>query len=291
MDQVLALAVSTVLLAGFYSAMAYGLGLIYGVLRVVNLAHGGLLMASAYLTWVLFTRFHVDPYLAIPVVLAVFFGVGVAMYKGLVRLLPRGAAGGVQSLLLLFGTWLVIRNAAYLLFSGNDQAVQTSYSTASVRILGSSFAVTRVVVFFVALVAMIGLQALLQRTMTGKAVRAVAQNPDSCTLVGIDVERIYTLTFGLGAALAGLAGLLASTLFAFNPAFGSGELLKSFVIIVLGGLGSITGMALGALVLAFAEVFSIYVVPSYLTAAVGFVLLVVVLVVRPSGLLGQRVLR
>jgi branched-chain amino acid transport system permease protein len=119
----------------------------------------------------------------------------------------------------------------------------------------------------------------------------VAQNPDSCTLVGIDVERIYTLTFGLGAALAGLAGLLASTLFAFNPAFGAGELLRSFVIIVLGGLGSVMGMVLGALVLAFAEVFSIYLVPSYLTSAVGFVLLVVVLVVRPGGLLGQRVLR
>jgi branched-chain amino acid transport system permease protein len=118
----------------------------------------------------------------------------------------------------------------------------------------------------------------------------VAQNPDSCTLVGVDVERIYTLTFGIGAALAGLAGLLASTLFAFNPAFGGGEVLKSFVIIVLGGMGSVVGIALGALVLAFAEVFSIYLVPSYLTAAVGFVLLVVVLIVRPAGLFGQRVL-
>jgi branched-chain amino acid transport system permease protein len=291
MGEVLALAVSAVLLAGFYCAMAYGLGLIYGVLGVVNLAHGGLLMASAYLTWALFTHFRIDPYLAIPVVLVVFFGVGVAMYKGLVRLLPRGAAGGIQSLLLLFGVWLILRNVAYLLFSGDDQAVRTSYSTASVRILGNSFAVTRVVVFLIALVAMLGLHALLQRTMLGKAIRAVAQNPDSCTLMGIDVERIYTLTFGLGAALAGLAGLLASTLFAFNPAYGAGELLKSFVIIVLGGLGSITGMALGALVLAIAEVFSIYFVPSYLTSAVGFVLLVVVLVVRPAGLLGQRALK
>src|SRR6266511_3934300 len=239
--------------------MAYGLGLIYGVLGVVNLAHGGLIMASAYLTWWLFTRWHVDPYLAIPVVLVVFFGLGVAMYKGLVRLLPRGAAGGIQSLLLLFGVWLVMRNIAYLLFSGDDQVVRTSYTTASVHILGNSFAVTRVVVFVIALVAMLGLHTLLRRTLTGKAIRAVAQNPDSCTLVGVDVEWIYTLTFGIGAAL--------------------------------GGLGSIIGMALGALVLALAEVFSIYVVPSYLTSAVGFVLLVVVLVVRPGGLFGQRVLR
>jgi branched-chain amino acid transport system permease protein len=278
-SQALSLAVSAVLLAGFYAAMAYGLGLIYGVLRVVNLAHGGLLMASAYLTWQLFTRFHLDPYLAIPIVLVVFFGAGIVLYKGLVRFLPRGAAGGVQSLLLLFGTWLVLRNVAYLLFSGDDQAV---------RILGSSFSLNRVVVFVIAVLTMLALHVLLQRTFLGKAIRAVAQNPDSCTLVGIDVERVYALTFGIGAALAGLAGLRASTLFAFNPAFGAGEVLRSFVIIVLGGMGSVVGIALGALVLAFAEVFSIYLVPSYLTSAVGFVLLVVVLVVRPSGLLGRR---
>ncbi|MGH8970982.1 MAG: branched-chain amino acid ABC transporter permease [Actinomycetes bacterium] len=291
MDQALALTISAVLLAGFYSAMAYGLGLIYGVLRVVNLAHGGMIMMSAYTTWYLFTRLHLDPYLAIPIVLVVFFAAGVAMYKGLVRFLPRGAAGGVQSLLLLFGVWLVLRNVAYLLFSGDDQAVRTSYSTSSVPILGSSFAVNRVVVFGLSLLALFGLHLLLTRTYVGKAIRAVAQNPESCTVVGVDVERIYALTFGLGTALAGLAGLLASTLFAFNPSFGSGELLKSFVIIVLGGLGSVVGIALGALVLAFAEVFSIYAVPSYLTSAVGFVLLVVVLVVRPGGLFGQRVLR
>ncbi|MDP9396542.1 MAG: branched-chain amino acid ABC transporter permease [Actinomycetota bacterium] len=291
MVQVIGLTISAVLLAGFYSAMAYGLGLIYGVLRVVNLAHGGLIMASAYFSWVLFTRFSIDPYLAIPAALVVFFVAGVALYKGLVRLLPRGAAGGVQSLLLLFGVWLVVRNAAYLVFSGNDQAIRTSYSTASVSLLGNSFPVNRILVFAIAAVTMVALHFFLTHTYTGKAIRAVAQNPDSCTIVGIDVERIYTLTFGIGAALAGMAGVLASTLFAFNPSFGAVELLKSFVIIVLGGLGSVIGIALGALVLAFAEVFSIYVVPAYLTAAVGFVLLVVVLVFRPGGLFGQRVLR
>lgn len=291
MAEVIALTVSAVLLAGFYSSMAYGLGLIYGVLRVVNLAHGGMIMASAYVSWLLFTRFDIDPYVAAPLVMIVFFFVGVGVYKGLVRFLPRGAAGGVQSLLLLFGVWLVIRNLAYLLFSGDDQAVRTSYSTASVGILGSQFSVNRVVVFLISLVAVALLQLWLSRTYTGKAVRAVTENPGSSTLAGIDVERVYALTFGVGTALAGLAGVLASTLFAFNPSFGSGELLKSFVIIVLGGLGSVVGIGLGALILAFAEVFAIYVVPSYLTAAVGFVLLVVVLVVRPAGLFGSKVLR
>jgi branched-chain amino acid transport system permease protein len=270
--------------------MAYGLGLIYGVLRIVNLAHGGVIMASAYLTWVLFTRFGIDPYLAIPIVLPVTFLFGVGLYKGLVRYLPRGAAGGVQSLLLLFGVWLVMQNGAYLLFTGNDQAIRTSYSTRGVSVLGQVVSVSRIAAFVIGMVTLAGLHALLTRTYLGKAIRAVAQNPESCTLVGIDVEYVYTVTFGLGIALAGLAGLLLSTIFAFNPSAGAAELLKSFVIIVLGGLGSVVGIAAGALILSIAEGFSILVLPSFLTAAVGFVLLVVVLVLRPGGLFGHRVL-
>jgi branched-chain amino acid transport system permease protein len=118
----------------------------------------------------------------------------------------------------------------------------------------------------------------------------VAQNPDSCTLVGVDVERIYSFTFGLGTALAGLAGLLSATIFSFNPGSGSGELLKSFVVVVLGGLGSVLGTGVAALILAAVEVFAILVLPSYLTAAVGFIMLLLVLVLRPGGLFGHRVL-
>lgn len=290
MEQLLDLAVSSVLLAGLYSTMAYGLGLIYGVLRVVNLAHGGVLMAAAYATWLLHGRVGLDPYLSIPIVVPFFFLFGMALYRVLVRFLPRGAAGGVQSLLLLFGVWLLMQNAAYLLFTGNNRAVRTGYSTQAITFLGSSFSVNRFVVFLIAIVTLFALHFLLTRTYMGKAIRAVAQNPDSCTLVGIDVERVYTFTFGLGTALAGLAGVLFSTIFAFSPAFGAVELLKSFVIVVLGGLGSVIGIVFGALVLAVAENFSILVMPSFLTAAVGFVLLVLVLIFRPGGLFGQKVL-
>src|SRR5262245_12568815 len=157
MQEVLTLAISAVLLAGFYAAMAYGLGLIYGVLRIVNLAHGGIIMASAYLSWQLFEKFAIDPYLAIPIALVVFFAVGVGVYTGLVRFLPRGPAGAVQSLLLLFGVWLVIRNIAYLLFTGNDQAIDTSYATSSVQILGAHFSLSRILVFAIAVVALLAL--------------------------------------------------------------------------------------------------------------------------------------
>jgi branched-chain amino acid transport system permease protein len=290
MGRYLELALAAVLRAGLYATMAYGLGLIYGVLRVVNLAHGGVIMAGAYLGWVLFETWGIDPYLSIPIVLPASFLLGAGMYRLLVRHLPRGAAGGPASLLLLFGVWLVLRNIAYLLFSGDDRVIRTSYSTDAVSVFGSFLGINRLAVFGVAVLVPIGLHLLLRRTHLGVAIRAVAQNPDSCTIVGIDVERIYTITFGLGTALAGLAGLLSATIFSFNPSSGSGELLNSFVVVVLGGLGSIFGMAVAALILAVFEVYAILVLPSYLTGAVGFVMLVLVLIVRPSGLFGQKVL-
>src|SRR5262249_37774527 len=223
--------------------MAYGLGLIYGVLRVVNLAHGGVIMAGAYLGWFLFERFGLDPYLSIPIVLVLTGGLGILMYRLLVRHLPRGAAGGPAPLLLLFGVWLVLRNIAYLLFTRGDRGLPTTYSTRSLLLGGSHLPTSRLAVLAIALVMPMLLDLGLRRTHLGRAIRAVAQNPDSCTLVGVDVDRIYTITFGLGTALAGLAGLLSATIFAFSPSFGSGELLKSFVVVVLGGLGSFGGTA------------------------------------------------
>jgi branched-chain amino acid transport system permease protein len=284
------LLIAAVLLAGLYATMAYGLGLIYGVLRIVNLNHGGMIMAGAYAGWYLHAALGLDPYLSLVLVAGAAYLVGIVTYRLLVRRLPRGAAGGVQSLLLLFGVWLILRNVAYLLFTGNDQTLRTSYSTLAVGIGSALVSVNRIAVFGVAILILIVLHLLLTRTYVGKAIRAVAQNPDSCTLVGIPVERIYALTFGLGTALAAAAGLLGSTLFPFNPGFGAAELLKSFVVVVLGGLGSVAGTAIAALILAVVEVFAILVIPAYLTAAVGFVLLVLVLVFRPGGLFGQRVL-
>src|ERR671936_747700 len=133
MQRLVDLTVSAVLLAGLYATMAYGLGLVYGVLRIVNLAHGGVIMAGAYLGWVLHGWLGLDPFLAVPAVVAVTFLFGMLVYGALVRPLPRGAAGGPQSLLLLFGVWLVLRNAAYLLFTGDDQVIRTEYSTSAVQ--------------------------------------------------------------------------------------------------------------------------------------------------------------
>src|SRR5438477_7872707 len=161
--------------------MAFGLGLIYGVLRIVNLAHGGVIMAGAYAGWWLYETVGLDPYLSLIPVAAAAFLFGVVIYRLLVRRLPRGAAGGVQSLLLLFGVWLILRNIAYLLFTGNDQTIRTEYSTRSIGAFGLALSVNRVAVFGIAVLTLVVLHLFLTRTFTGKAIRAVAQNADSCT--------------------------------------------------------------------------------------------------------------
>src|SRR2546430_15563416 len=190
MGHIADLAISAVLLAGLYATMAYGLGLIYGVLRIVNLSHGCMIVAGAYAGWGLHAQFGIDPFLSLIPVSALAFVVGVVIYRLLVRRLPRGAAGGVQSLLLLFGVWLVLRNAAYLLFSGNDQTIRTSYSTRAVSLAGAFLSVNRLAVFALALLVLLALHLLLTRTYLGKAIRAWAQNPASCTLVGVRWGRV-----------------------------------------------------------------------------------------------------
>src|SRR5207248_5710949 len=136
-----------------------------------------------------------------------------------------------------------LRNVAYLLFTGNDQTIRTEYSTRSIAAFGLALSVNRVAVFGIAVLTLIGLHLFLTRSFTGKAIRAVAQNADSCTLVGVDVERIYSLTFGIGTALAGLAGLLGAMLFSFHPSYRAGHLLMSFVIVALGALDGLRGTA------------------------------------------------
>src|SRR5215471_8798668 len=160
----LELLLSAVLLAGLYATMAYGLGLVYGVQRIVNLNHGGMIMVGAYLGWWFHLRAGIDPYLSLPIVAAISFVIGVFIYWLLVRRLPRGAAGGVQSLLLPCGVWLLLRNGAYLTFTGNDQVIRTEYSTRGLMVLGSALSLNRIIVFAIAMLTMGGLHLVLTQT-------------------------------------------------------------------------------------------------------------------------------
>lgn len=289
MQKLVVVALNSLLAAGLYATMSYGLAVIYGVMRIINLAHAGLMMLAAYATFTLNDRFGLDPFLSILVVAPAFFLLGMALYATLVRRLPRSSTGpSMQSLLLLFGVWLVLQNLAYAIWGGDTQSILTSYTMESVGGFGQRFGVPQILVFGVSILSLVALNVVLRRTFLGKAIRAVTQNRDAAMLSGVNAGRIAAVAFGLGTAFAAIAGSMLSTLFAFTPDFGRSFLLKSFCIIVLGGLESFTGVAVGALVLALIENFaSAYTpIPSSFQDAISFTLLVVVLVAAPGGLPG-----
>jgi branched-chain amino acid transport system permease protein len=286
MRDAISITLNAVLLAGLYATMSYGLALIWGVMRVINLAHAGLIMLGAYATYWLFATFHLDPLLSLPIVAAVFLGFGMAIERVLVR--PLAGAPAISTLLLLFGVWLVLQNAGYFVFTGDTRAILTSYTYARVELGGGvALAVPWLAVFAASVIVLIAVQAFLSRTYLGKAIRAAAQEREACQLVGIDVRAVNTFAFGLGSALAAVGGSLLSLLYPFNPEFGGTQQLKAFCIIVLGGMQSFVGVALGALVLALAEAWSVHLgLQAALQNVVSFVLLVVALLVMPQGLIG-----
>jgi branched-chain amino acid transport system permease protein len=289
LQQALDVLLNSLLAAGLYATMAYGLAVIYGVMRIINLAHAGIIMLGAYATFTLFTRFGLDPFLSLAVVVPLFFLFGNGLYRLVVRRLPRSSGGpSMESLLLLFGVWLVFQNAAYWIWTGDTQSILTPYTMKSVSLLGVRVGIPNLLVFLVSAASLLVLNVILTKTWLGKAIRAVTQNRDAALLAGVDADRVSAAAFGLGTAFAGAAGGMLSTLYAFTPDFGRSFLLKAFCIIVLGGMESFTGVALGALVLAFLEngLAAWTPVPTSFQDAVSFSLLFLALIVLPQGLPG-----
>ena len=278
--------VAAVLLAGIYAAMSVGMTVIYGVMKIVNLAHAGLMMMGAYFAYELFERFHVDPVIAAIIALPVFFVFGMAVHWLLVRWLPKSDQPTLSSLLLMFGFWLVLQNVALLIWGNEDRSIFTPMTFSVIQMGPVSIAKVRLIVFALAVVSVVILQIVLRRSWFGRAVRALIQNPYAAQIAGVDDRRTAMLSFGVGTAFAGFAGALLAMLYSFSPDFGRQFLLRSFVIIVLGGLESFSGVAVGALILALVETFSILFVPASYQPAISYALLVVVLLVLPKGVAG-----
>ncbi len=290
-----------VLLAGIYAAMSMGMTIIYGVMKIVNLSHAGFMMLGAYFAFELFERFHIDPILGAALALPSFFLFGMAVHWLLVRWLPHSDQPTLASLLLMFGLWLVLQNIGYLIWKNEDRSIFTSRTIAPPLHLGYlSFSVDRLVVFIAAVTCVVLLQIGLKQSWFGRSVRALIQNPFAAQIVGVNEERTRRMAFGLGAAMAGFAGSLLAMLYTFSPDFGPQFQLRSFVIIVLGGLESFSGVAFGALVLALVETFSTNLplpwywhgewtynyLPTSYQPAISFGLLVVVLLLLPKGIAG-----
>ena len=277
------------LLGGLYCLMAVGLALAFGVTRIINFAHGEMIMLGAYGAYWASRMLGIDPLLSLPVGAIGVALVGWVIFKlALERALD---APHVNQILLLFGVGLVIQNLGVLAFTGDERSVTTAYSLAA----GSVFDVTvpygRLVAFCVSILLTVGLIFWLRRSELGRAVQAVAQQPSAARLVGIDVNKMYMLSYMLSAALGAATGAMVSFLLTISPFMGFHMLVKGFAIVVLGGLGSIAGTLIASFILAFAETGVGYYVPEGGGWAEGIALavLLVVLILRPRGILGQAV--
>jgi branched-chain amino acid transport system permease protein len=276
--------VSGILSGSLYAMVALGLGLIFGVMRVINIAHGPLLMLGAYTTYFLTTRAGLNPFLTVPVAMAALFVVGVLLQRGLVFRVVD--APELSSLLLTFGISIALVNLAQLAFTSDLRAVE--YITGAWVIGGLAISKPRLIAFLFAGAVTALSFLLLQRTRFGKAIRATSQSREVAMVCGVDVARIHMLTFGFASALAAAGGALLAMIVAIQPEMGGVWTFKSFLVIVLGGAGNYPGALLGGLLLGLVEQVAALFLTTQLSEVVAYVLLVVVLLVRPSGLLGGR---
>ena len=276
--------VSGLLAGALYAMVALGLGLIFGVMRVLNVAHGPLLMLGAYVTYWLFSTVGLNPYLSLLVSMPPVFLIGVALQHVFVRRVVD--APELSSLLLTFGISIALVNLAQLAFTSDLRSVE--FLTGSFLVGPFAFSKSRVIACLFAA----GITALaflfLQKTRLGKAIRAVSQSREVAQVCGINVQRIHLFAFGLASALAAAGGTLVAVMVAIQPEMGAVYTFKSFLVIVLGGAGNYPGALLGGLLLGLVEQLASLFLTTQVNEAVAYVLLVLVLLLRPTGLLGGR---
>jgi branched-chain amino acid transport system permease protein len=280
------LIVSTLLLAGVYALIAVGLTLIFGVMRVVNFAHGEFLMLGMYLAFGAFAFLRFDPYLTLVVSLPLCFAVGWASYRGVMGPIVH-ASHNVQ-VFTTVGLSIALQNLALVLFTADARFLRTEYYAVVVRIAGAAFNVAQVVAFAVAIALTAGLFAFMRWSYTGKVMRATAQDRHASALMGIDTDRVYAITWAVGIACVGAAGVLLAPIYPVYPTAGLQFVLIAYVAVVLGGLGDMAGAVIAALVVATVEVFGSYVIGTTWKEVLYLLLFITILIVRPAGLFGQR---
>ncbi|MEW6348474.1 MAG: branched-chain amino acid ABC transporter permease [Thermodesulfobacteriota bacterium] len=277
--------VAGVLIGGIYALIGLGMTLIMGVGRIINLAHGQLMMIAMYITFALFIYLGLDPYFSLCVVMPALFLLGVFIQKYLLNpLLKVDSILPENQVLMTVGVGMVLTEIMRFVFHSDYKAVKTSYSASALYLGGIAFNVPMVIAFVIALLLTGGLFFFLLKTDVGKSVRATAQNTDAALLMGINAERITMLTFGLGSALAAAAGALLLPIYYLFPDVGGPFTLKAFVITILGGMGSTVGAIVGGVVLGIAESLGATYISMALKDAVGMVIFLLVLIFLPGGL-------
>jgi len=278
--------INGILSGGLYAVVAIGFSLIWGVMNLINLAHGSMIILGAYITYLITDKTGLDPFLTLPVSGLILFSVGFLTQKFLINRIIQASV--FMTLILTFGLDLLFINMNLSLFTADLRSITTSYAGLGWKFGDLAIPYTRSGVFVFALILTLGLFLFMERTRLGKAIKATSFDREAAGLVGVNVSRVYALTFGLGAGMAGMAGSLISVVYSFSPVVGATFTMKSFVVVVLGGLGSIPGAIIGGLILGIAENIASVALEAGYKDAISFILLVGILVFRPRGILGKK---
>jgi branched-chain amino acid transport system permease protein len=274
------------ILGGTYALLGIGLTLIFGIMRVVNFTHGELYAFGAYCMYGLVMLLGVNFFIAL--VLAMILGtlLGAALE---ILLLNRLRGADIDTtMLVMIGAWIIMQNTEQLVWSGVAQSINSPFPTDPLVLGPLSVSWNRVYVFAVALLLIAGTYYVVHRTRLGKAMRATFQDRDAAALMGVRIDRIYTMTFAFGSGLAAAAGALLGPIFVVTPTMGDLAASKAFAIVILGGLGNITGATLGGFILAFVEEIGAGYISSGYRDAMGFLLIIVILLMRPTGLFARK---
>ncbi|MEJ8473796.1 branched-chain amino acid ABC transporter permease [Roseibium algae] len=270
-----------------YALVALGLTLIYGVLHIINFAHGALLMIGLYAVYFLNVQFGIDPYIALLIVPPAMFALGYALQRGIIS---RAGHGRDENILLVtLGLAIIIENLSLFVFKSDTRVIDTPYSFEVIELFGAFLPLPKVIAFAGALITATLLWLLMARTDLGKAIRALAQEPKGAKLVGIDTEHVFAMSFGLGIACLGVAACLLLPSYYVSPHVGHGFVLIAFTVVVLGGMGSFVGALIGGLIIGVVEALGGLFLGESLGQIGIFLIFILVLIFRPTGLLGHKV--
>ncbi|RFU64823.1 branched-chain amino acid ABC transporter permease [Peribacillus glennii] len=274
--------ISGLLLGGIYSLISMGLNLILGVVRIINFAHGELLMIAMYISFLFYSTMGLDPYVSAILVIACLFLLGIITQRFLIQ--PILDTPASTKIFATLGLSIALQNLALMTLSADHFSVRTSYQSDVINIGELAISIPRLIAFIVAISVAVLLYLFLKKTMTGKAIRAVAMQRQAAYLMGVNVKKIYLLAFGIGSALVGLAGAMLMPIYSVYPTLGTTFVLIAFVVVVLGGMGSMFGAFFGGLIIGLVEALSGVLLDTGLKEAVYFAIFILVLLFRPSGI-------
>jgi len=278
--------VNGILLGGLYACIGIAFSLLYGVMNLLNLAHGSLIMIGGYISFFCFQKLGVDPFLSLPISMISMFIIGYLVQKIIINRVVD--ANIFMVMILTFGIDLILVNVALLLWSADYRTLNAPYASQNIQLGPVVVPLLRLAVFGAALLLTAALALFMRFTATGQAIQATALDRYAARLIGIDVMQIYAVTFGISSALAGAAGCLLAMVMPIYPELGGPLTLKAFIVAVLGGLGGLYGALIGGIVLGVVELVGAYIIgPSY-QVGIGVAMLLAVLVFRPQGILGKR---